>query len=120
MQVAEVNLTMPDAVFGFFHDLLVTENYYVLLENPMRMDLWKLLTKYVPGNACIAECLYMDMNRPMKVCRCPRMGMTGKRNATLLCCSCNWLLSVLLDFVGRTGLRCFAVPHSRPVRLRGV
>lgn len=67
IQVAEVKRTMVDSVFGFFHDILVTENYYVLLENPTRMDFWKLLTQYTPGKACIAECLYVDKSRPLKV-----------------------------------------------------
>ena len=31
-----------DAAFGFFHDLLVTDRYYLLLENPIRLDLWKV------------------------------------------------------------------------------
>jgi hypothetical protein len=66
-QVAETEYTLPDAAFGFVHDLLVTDNYYVLLENPTRLDFWKLLTKYTVGQAGIAECLYMDSSRPMKV-----------------------------------------------------
>lgn len=37
--------TLQGAQFGFFHDFLVTENYYVLLENPIRMNFGKLLTK---------------------------------------------------------------------------
>jgi hypothetical protein len=68
MQVHELTIKLPDAAFGFFHDILVTENYYVILENPTRLNYWKLVTQYVPGKACIAECLYQDQNRPVKVC----------------------------------------------------
>jgi all-trans-8'-apo-beta-carotenal 15,15'-oxygenase len=65
--VHDTTLRLPDAAFAFLHDILVTENYYVILENPTRLDIWKLLTKYVPGKACIAECLYHDEHRPVKV-----------------------------------------------------
>jgi hypothetical protein len=68
LQVAENKYILHDAAFGFVHDMVVTDNYYVLVENPTRMDFWKLLTKYTLGQACIAECLYCDSNRPMKVC----------------------------------------------------
>ena len=67
VQVAESKHAMPDSVFGMFHDMLVTENYYILLENPTRINAWKLLTQYTTGKACIAECLYMDKTRPLKV-----------------------------------------------------
>lgn len=67
VQVSEVTQRIPGGAFGFYHDFLMTENYYVLLENPMRINLWKLLTKYTTGRACIAECLYMDTDVPMKV-----------------------------------------------------
>jgi hypothetical protein len=33
--------------FGMYHDLSVSEHYYVILENPLNMDLVKLLTQYV-------------------------------------------------------------------------
>lgn len=67
VQVHETETQIEDAAFGFVHDFLVTENYYIIVENPTRMDFWKLLTQYTFGKACIAECLYQDMERPMKV-----------------------------------------------------
>lgn len=63
----ETETIIKDAAFGFVHDFIVSENYYVIVENPTRMDFWKLLTQYTLGKACIAECLYQDMDRPMKV-----------------------------------------------------
>ena len=35
--------------FGFYHDILVTEHYYIALENPMRMDFAEFLLGYGPG-----------------------------------------------------------------------
>ena len=37
------------AAFGFFHDLAVTEDYYVLVQNPTRLNFHKLLTEFVRG-----------------------------------------------------------------------
>lgn len=68
LQVAERTYTLPDGAFGFPHDMLVTDNYYIIVENPTRMDFWKFLTKYTVGQACLAECMVMDPTRPMKVC----------------------------------------------------
>jgi hypothetical protein len=67
MQVHETETQIKDAAFGFVHDFLVTDNYYVIVENATRMNFWKLLTQYTIGKACIAECLYQDKERPMKV-----------------------------------------------------
>ena len=36
MQVAETHHRIPGAAFNFMHDILVTENYYILIENPTR------------------------------------------------------------------------------------
>ena len=67
VQVHETEVRLPGAAFGFFHDMLATSNYYILIENPMGMDFRKLLTEYMFGRACIAECLYLDSAKPMKV-----------------------------------------------------
>lgn len=40
---------MQSGAFGFFHDLAVSEHYYVLFQNPTKLDLRKLLFEYVPG-----------------------------------------------------------------------
>ena len=66
VQVAETVYRCPDAAFAFFHDYLVTDNYYIVLDNPTRMDFRKLLLEYTTGKACIAECIYLDPTRRMK------------------------------------------------------
>lgn len=64
----KIKRNLPRAAFGFFHDMAVTENYYVFVENPTRMDFGKLLTQYTFGQACIAECLQFDKSLGVKVC----------------------------------------------------
>ena len=64
---------MQGATFGFFHDILATENWYVAVENPISMNFGKLLTSYTLGRACLAECLEFD-ERPTRVHLIPRPG----------------------------------------------
>ena len=64
------------ATFGFFHDILVTENYYVAVENPISMNFGRLLTGYTLGRACLAECLEFD-RRPTRIHLIPRPGASG-------------------------------------------
>ncbi|KAK9824995.1 hypothetical protein WJX81_007215 [Elliptochloris bilobata] len=72
---------LPGASFGFFHDFLVTENYYVLLENPISLDLAKLLTRYMFGRACLAECLEYRDDRRTRVHLLRRPGRQGAEHA---------------------------------------
>jgi carotenoid cleavage dioxygenase-like enzyme len=44
-QAARQTFGVPDATFGFFHDCLVTENWYMLVQNPTALDLPKLLSE---------------------------------------------------------------------------
>ncbi|CAG9461377.1 unnamed protein product [Pedinophyceae sp. YPF-701] len=59
---------------GFFHDMCVTENYYVLVQNPTTLDLWKLATEYITNRACLAECIVAQDGKPMKLIAIPRPG----------------------------------------------
>ena len=61
------------ATFGFFHDMLVTDNYYIAVENPISMNFGKLLTAYTLGRACLAECLQFEQ-RPTRIHLIPRPG----------------------------------------------
>lgn len=47
---------LQDGAFAFFHDLAVTDNYYVLLQNPTRLDFRKLLFDYCVGAFYILSC----------------------------------------------------------------
>ncbi|GFH17146.1 carotenoid oxygenase [Haematococcus lacustris] len=66
--------TLPGAAFGFFHDVAVTQNFYVLAENPITPDMAKLVTQVPLGQASIAECLEFDAAKPMKLHLIPRPG----------------------------------------------
>ena len=46
---------VQSGAFGFFHDLAVTENYYILLQNPTKLNFSKLLFGYVPGVYTLCE-----------------------------------------------------------------
>lgn len=70
---------MQGAGFGFFHDMLVTEHYYIVLENPMRLDLAKMAFQYTLGRACLAECLKFDGRKPTKIHLIPRPGRLGEQ-----------------------------------------
>lgn len=65
------------AQFGFFHDMLATENYYIFLENPIDMNFAKLLFKYSLGKACLAECLEYNENKPTRIHLIPRPGKSA-------------------------------------------
>lgn len=69
--------SVQGATFGFFHDFLITENYYVLLENPISLDFQKLLTKYMFGRACLAECLQYMPSKRTRIHLLPRPGRQG-------------------------------------------
>jgi all-trans-8'-apo-beta-carotenal 15,15'-oxygenase len=69
---------MQGGGFGFYHDMLVTENYYIVLENPLSLDFKKLIFGYSIGRACIAECLRFDVRKRTKVHLIPRPGRKGK------------------------------------------
>ena len=73
-QVEKVEVRLPGAAFGFFHDVAVTENYYVFLENSVRLDLKKFGTECMFGKACIAECLQHREDIRSKVHLIPRRG----------------------------------------------
>ena len=58
--------------------MLVTEHYYIALENPMRLDLSKMVTQYALGRACLAECLKFDPSKRTKIHLIPRPGRSGE------------------------------------------
>lgn len=44
--------------FGFLHDLAVTHDYYILLQNPTRLNFRKLLFEYIPGGPSLCSNSY--------------------------------------------------------------
>ena len=58
---------LQGGTFGFIHDILVTDQHYVILENPIKMNFGKLLGKYAFAKACLAECLEYQPSKPTKI-----------------------------------------------------
>ncbi|KAK9808604.1 hypothetical protein WJX72_000386 [[Myrmecia] bisecta] len=65
---------LENGQFGFVHDLVVTPNYYIVLEAPIDMNFKKLLFRYSRGKACLAECLQYSAHKPVKIHLVPRPG----------------------------------------------
>ena len=45
----------------------MSENYYIFVENPMKMDFWKFISEFGFGKASLVDCLYHDTAKPQKV-----------------------------------------------------
>jgi len=65
---------LPGAMLGFFHDFLVTDNYYVVVENPTELDLVQMGTGYLLGRRSLAECIAMRRDRDAVMHLLPRPG----------------------------------------------
>lgn len=65
--------------FGFYHDFAMTEKYYVFLQNPIRLNLYKFVTQYMLGKAGVAECLEFDTSQKSLIHLIPRPGKGGTR-----------------------------------------
>lgn len=72
------------AGFGFFHDIAMSENYYIAMENPISMDFSTLLLRYMTGRACLAECLKYDPKKRTKIHLIPRPGRPGASLFTMI------------------------------------
>jgi len=70
---------LKGGAFGFYHDFLVTENYYVLFENPIQMDFKQLMTEYLMAKCGIAQCLKYDDTKPTKIHVIERSPPAGRR-----------------------------------------
>lgn len=72
-------VVLKGGAFGFYHDFLVTENYYVLYENPVNLDLMTFASEYMFSKCGIAQCLKFDTGKPTKIHVVPR----GVKNPTV-------------------------------------
>ena len=72
-QAARNAFGVPDATFGMFHDCLVTENWYLLLQNPNKLDPQKLIGEYMFAKcAPLAEVIAFQEGQPTLSCTCSR------------------------------------------------
>ncbi len=74
---SSLKCALQGAGFGFFHDIAMSENYYIALENPISMDFSTLVLRYMTGRACLAECLKYDPKKRTKIHLIPRPGRSG-------------------------------------------
>lgn len=73
-EFSKVHPLLQGGSFGFIHDILVTDEHYIILENPIKMNFGKLLSKYALAKACLAECLEYQASKPTKIHVIPRPG----------------------------------------------
>ena len=59
---------------SYVHDLIVTENYYVLFDCPIKIDFKKTFTDYLTQNACLSELICEDTERQPLFRIFPRRG----------------------------------------------
>lgn len=85
-RVARVEKTLPNAAFGFFHDMAVTEKHYIFVENPIRLDMKKFILEYMFGKACIAECLEFVPSMDTRIHVIPRPCAQGKEEYKVYTC----------------------------------
>ena len=63
---------IQNASFGMFHDCLVTENWYMLLQNPTALDPRKLLTEYMFAKCALAQVIGFQDGQPATLHMLPR------------------------------------------------
>ena len=68
---------LPSGRLSILHDLSVTENYYILIDNNLNFDAWQFLTKYLPGQASFVSCTSIDRSA-RKVYLIPRPGRSNR------------------------------------------
>ena len=48
---------------SYVHDLIVTDNYYVLFDCPIKIDFPAVFTKYIFEKSCLSELICEDTDR---------------------------------------------------------
>ena len=48
---------------SYVHDLIVTENYYILFDCPIKIDFPAVFTKYIFEKSCLSELICEDTER---------------------------------------------------------
>ena len=71
-QAARNAFGVPDGTFGMFHDCLVTENWYMLLQNPTELDPQKLLTEYMFAKCALAQVIAFQDGKSATLHMLPR------------------------------------------------
>eukprot|EP01025_Chloroclados_australasicus_P014379 TRINITY_DN1672_c0_g1_i4.p1 TRINITY_DN1672_c0_g1~~TRINITY_DN1672_c0_g1_i4.p1 ORF type:complete len:580 (+),score=39.15 TRINITY_DN1672_c0_g1_i4:102-1841(+) len=69
---------LPGGALAFCHDMVVTENYYILFENPTKINFQKFFNEYIFNRCCIADIIQFRKDLPGKFHIIPRPGKAGK------------------------------------------
>lgn len=59
----EVSRRAYDYPSSYVHDLIVTENYYILFDCPVKIDFPAVFTKYIFEKSCLSELICEDTSR---------------------------------------------------------
>jgi len=62
---------------GYNHDLIVTDNWYVLFDGPVKMDFFKVLVGYPSEQECLGSTTVSDKEKPPLFRLMPRRGQNG-------------------------------------------
>lgn len=49
---------------AYFHDMIVTDNWYILFDCPIKMSLWKTFVQYPLGKVGLGDTISEDMDNP--------------------------------------------------------
>lgn len=66
---------LPGVIIAIIHDVVVTEDYYVIVVGPIDFSMSKFVTQYITSRCSIAECMeYKPQEKPTTVHLVPRPG----------------------------------------------
>jgi all-trans-8'-apo-beta-carotenal 15,15'-oxygenase len=85
LRCAPERYTLPGVTIALIHDLVVTEDYYVISLGPIDFDFGKFVTQYMTSRCSIAECMeYKPTEKPSTVHLVPRPGGKAGELAVVL------------------------------------
>jgi all-trans-8'-apo-beta-carotenal 15,15'-oxygenase len=71
-RVCKATAALPGTRVPLVHDFAITENYYVLVEGPVKLDMRRFFLEYPFGKSAIAETLVFDPQQKARVHLIPR------------------------------------------------
>lgn len=81
---APQHYALPGVIIGLIHDVVVTEDYYIIVVGPIDFSMAKFVTQYMTSRCSIAECMqYKPQEKPTTVHLVPRPGGKAGRCAEL-------------------------------------
>jgi all-trans-8'-apo-beta-carotenal 15,15'-oxygenase len=79
---APQHYALPGVVIALIHDVVVTNDYYVIVVGPIDFSMSKFVTQYMTSRCSIAECMeYKPQEKPTTVHLVPRPGGKAGKSA---------------------------------------